>query len=154
MSRKKKAKRSIPELAHATLVALLAGGAVAAVTMIVVYSDTVWTPLLMTIGLISITAGIVVTYGRHVSVHDALELADLPNRLAYLYPPAEPEPNPADALIYSWHVRKQPNGRYAVLPFMENGEEMWDKAVLTDVVDPVEAWKVANRHRLEIGWIT
>jgi hypothetical protein len=155
MTAKKKTRRSIPELAHATMIALLAGGAVAAVTMIIVYSNTVWTPVLMLIGFLTITAGIVIAYGRHVSELDAAELADLPNRLAYLYHPAEPEPavDPDDVLIYSWTVRQQPDGRFAALPFTEDGIEMWDKAVITDAKDSLAAWRVANEHRKELGWV-
>lgn len=56
-------------------------------------------------------------------------------------------------IIHTWTVRKQPDGRYTVLPVDQNGVPMWDLAIATDMKDPMIAWDLVNVKRREIGWI-
>lgn len=54
--------------------------------------------------------------------------------------------------VFAWTVRKQDDGRYAVIPIDKDGEQLWELAVAQDITDPVDAWKVANQGQKALGW--
>jgi hypothetical protein len=58
------------------------------------------------------------------------------------------KPRPVN--IFTWVVRKQDEGRFAVFPLAKNGIELREYTVASGI-DPDEAWRIRNREQRAIG---
>jgi hypothetical protein len=101
--------------------------------------------------------GVILTAVAHEEItHRRSEHAAIPARLAAINRPVPavtgpvltPEPLPID--IFTWIVRKQDDGRFAVLPLTRRGIELWDHTLATGL--PWDAaWDMRNREQRAIG---
>lgn len=104
--------------------------------------------------IISVLVGAIATDETR---HRNAEHAAIPARLAVINRPTPaitgpvytPEPLPR-VDIFTWVVRKQDEGRFAVLPMTKSGIALWDHALVFGL--PWDAaWDIRNREQRAIG---
>jgi hypothetical protein len=109
-------------------------------------------------GVATVIAGVLLVIIAHdEKKHRRSEHAALPARLAYLRQPVPavtgpvltPEPLPY-VDIFTWVVRKEDGGRFAVFPMAKNGMELREHTLATGLPWD-EAWDIRNREQRAIG---
>jgi hypothetical protein len=101
-----------------------------------------------------VTVAVVALVAKNEREHRNAEHAALPARLAYLRQPAPVVAGPVITRprvdIFTWVVRKQQDGRFAVLPMTKSGIALWEHTLAIGLPWD-DAWNLRNREQRAIG---